>query len=77
LDVITKNSHRRFTKEFQNKAVQLALTSGRSRRAIAADLGLGLSTLRHWIHRRNERGNDHPPEERQENIAAELEPLRP
>ncbi|WP_407667430.1 transposase [Microvirga lotononidis] len=34
----------RFTTEFQDEAVRLALTSGRSRRAIAADLGVGLST---------------------------------
>jgi hypothetical protein len=33
--------HSRFTKEFRDEAVRLALTSGRSRRAIAADLGVG------------------------------------
>ncbi|WP_244470752.1 transposase [Microvirga massiliensis] len=44
--------HTRFTKEFQDEAVRLALTSGRSRREIAADLGIGLSTLRHWIDHR-------------------------
>ena len=31
--------HTRFTKEFRDEAVRLALTSGRSRREIAADLG--------------------------------------
>jgi len=41
-----------FTKEFQDEAVRLVLTSGRSRRAIAEDLGIGLSTLRRWISRR-------------------------
>jgi len=41
--------HTRFTKEFQDEAVRRALRSGRSRREIAADLGVGLSTLRHWI----------------------------
>lgn len=41
----------RFTKKFQDEAVRLALTSGRSRRAIAEDLGVGLSTLRNWIDR--------------------------
>jgi transposase len=66
----------RFTKEFQDEAVRLALTSGRSRRAIAEDLGVGLSTLRHWIDRRREREIDHPPEDRQEDIAAELKRLR-
>ena len=68
--------HPRFTKEFWDEAVRLALTSGRSRRAIAADLGVGLSTLRHWIDRRREREIDHPPEERQEDMAAELKRLR-
>jgi transposase len=68
--------HTRFTKEFQDEAVRLALTSGRSRRAIAADLGVGLSTLRHWIDRRREREIDDSPEERQEAMAAELKRLR-
>ena len=68
--------HTRFTKEFQDEAVRLALTSGRSRRAIAEDLGVGLSTLRHWLDRRREREIDDPPEERQEDMAAELKRLR-
>jgi transposase len=68
--------HTRFTKDFQDEAVRLALTSGRSQRAIAAELGIGLSTLRHWIDRRLERGLEDPPEERQEYIAAELKRLR-
>ena len=68
--------HTRFTKEFQDEAVRLALTSGRSRRALAADLGVGLSTLRHWMDRRREREIDDPPEERQEDMTAELKRLR-
>src|SRR5918997_6155199 len=68
--------HTRFTKEFQDEAVRLALTSGRSRRAVAVDLGVGLSTLRHWIDRRREREIDDPPEDRQEDMAAELKRLR-
>ena len=35
-----------FTPEFRAQAVRLAQTSGRSRREIASDLGIGLSTLR-------------------------------
>lgn len=66
----------RFTKEFRDEAVRLALTSGRSRREIAADLGVGLSTLRNWIDRRREREIDDPPEDRQEDMAAELKRLR-
>jgi transposase len=65
----------RFTKEFQDEAVRLALTSGRSRRAIAEDLGVGLSTLRNWIDRR-ERQIDDPPADRQEDMVAELKRLR-
>jgi len=42
-------AHRRFTKVFQDESVRRAETSGRSRREIAEDLGIGLSTLRHWI----------------------------
>jgi transposase-like protein len=33
---------RRFTQEFQDEAVRLAETSGRPRREIARDLGIGL-----------------------------------
>ncbi|ACL58038.1 hypothetical protein Mnod_3100 [Methylobacterium nodulans ORS 2060] len=43
----------RFTPEFRAEAVRLAQTSGRSRRESAADLGIGLSTLRSWIDRRH------------------------
>ncbi len=66
----------RFTQECQDEAVRLVETSGRSRREIAQDLGVGLSTLRHWIDRRRERPIEHPPEDRQEDMAAELKRLR-
>jgi transposase len=56
--------------------VRLALTSGRSRWTIAADLGVGLSTLRHWIDRRRDREIHDPPEERQEDMVADLKRLR-
>jgi transposase len=36
---------RRFTKEFEEEAVRLVQTSGRTQREIAGDLGIGLSTL--------------------------------
>ena len=42
---------RRFTKEFEEKAVRLAQTSGRTQREIAGDLGIGLSTPVRWIGR--------------------------
>ena len=65
-----------FTQEFRDEAVRLAQTSGRSRRAVASDLGIGLSTLRNWIDRRRERQMDEPPSDRQEEMAAELKRLR-
>jgi transposase len=68
--------HRRFTQDFRDEAVRLAGTSGRSRREIAEDLGIGLSTLRHWIDRHHERQIEHLSEERQEDMAAELKRLR-
>ena len=37
------------TKEFQQEAVRLALSSGLSRKQTAADLGVGFSTLSRWI----------------------------
>jgi transposase len=38
-----------FTKEFEEEAVRLALTSGRTRRELAENLGVGLSTLTRWM----------------------------
>jgi len=55
-------SHRRFTQEFRDEAVRLAETSGRTRREVAEDLGIGLSTLRHWLDRRREHEIDHLPQ---------------
>jgi transposase len=68
--------NQRFTPEFREEAVRLAQTSGRSRREVAADLGIGLSTLRNGIDRRRERPMEQPPEGRQEDRAAELKRLR-
>jgi transposase len=65
-----------FTQEFRDEAVRLAQTSGCSRREIAADLGIGLSTLRNWIDRRRDREMEQPPSDRQEDMAAELKRLR-
>src|SRR5215207_8265001 len=64
-----------FTQEFRDEAVRLAETSGRSRRDVASDLGIGLSTLRNWISRR-ERQMEDPPDDRQGDMATELKRLR-
>lgn len=44
------------TPEFRREAVRLALTSGRTRREIAEDLGLGLSTLPRWLGQERDAG---------------------
>lgn len=67
---------KRFTPDFRAEAVRLAQTSGRSRREVAADLGIGLSTLRSWIDRDRERAMEQPPPDRQEDMLAELKRLR-
>ena len=66
----------RFTPEVRAEAVRLAPTSERSRREMASDLGIGRSTLRNWIDRRRDRQIEQPPEDRQEDMAAELKRLR-
>ena len=37
------------TDEFRKDAVRIALTSGLTRRQVADDLGVGLSTLNRWV----------------------------
>ena len=66
----------RFTPEVRAEAVRLAQTSGRSRREMASDLGMGRSTLRNGINRRRDRPREPPPPDRQENRAAERKRLR-
>ncbi len=41
----------RRSEEFRHEAVRLALTSGLTRTQIAADLGVGLSTLNKWVQK--------------------------
>ena len=47
---ILRNTHTGKTDEFRKDAVRIALTSGLSRRQIADDLGVGLSTLNKWVN---------------------------
>ena len=37
------------TDEFRKDAVRIALTSGLTRKQVADDLGVGMSTLNKWI----------------------------
>ena len=37
------------TDEFRADAVRIALTSGLTRKQVASDLGVGLSTLNKWV----------------------------
>ena len=37
------------TDEFRSDAVRFALTSGLTRKQVASDLGIGLSTLNKWV----------------------------
>ncbi|MGE7207818.1 IS3 family transposase [Sphingomonas sp. NPDC019816] len=67
---------RRFTKEFEEEAVRLVATSGRTQREIAEDLGVGLSTLVRWIGRSRDRLVEAPGQAPQADMAAELKRLR-
>lgn len=61
------------TPEFRREAVRLALTSGRTRREIAQDLGIGLSTLTRWLGQEQDTGE---PSEAPVDLHAELKRLR-
>ncbi len=67
---------RRFTREFEDEAVRLVRTSGRTRREIAEDLGVGLSTLVRWISRSRDQQIDHSPSPGGSDVIAELKRLR-
>jgi transposase len=68
---------RRFTREFEDEAVRLARTSGRTQREVAGDLGVGLSTLVRWISRSRDRTIDAPAQPSGEgSVADELKRLR-
>ena len=69
-------SPRRFTKEFKDEAVRLALTSGRTRREIASDLGVGRSTLALWISRSRNRPADPGDGQAVSSMITELKQLR-
>ena len=61
------------TPESRREAVRLALTSGRTRKDVADDLGIGLSTRTRWVS--NFRGDAEPQEEK-DDLNVELKWLR-
>ncbi|KZY05939.1 transposase [Sulfitobacter sp. HI0040] len=61
------------TPEFRREAVRLALTSGRTRREIAEDLRIGLSTLTRWLSQERDAIE---PSETPIDLHAELKRLR-
>ncbi len=67
---------RRFTKEFEDEAVRLVRTSGRTQREVAEDLGVGLSTLVRWISRSRDRQIGDTPATGGSDVVAELKRLR-
>lgn len=44
-----KKRTQQYPADFKTQAVQLAITSGKSRRVVADELGIGLSTLCKWV----------------------------
>ncbi len=67
----------RFTKEFEGEAVRLVRTSGRTKREIADDLGVGVSTLTRWLAHSRDRQMETPERPPPgEDVAVELKRLR-
>jgi len=62
------------TEEFRHEAVRITLSSGLSRSRMAADLGIGKSTLGYWISQY--RTAELPVPELQTDLARENERLR-
>ena len=65
-----------FSKEFAAEAVSLLHSSGRTRRQIADDLGVGLSTLARWARESRDRVGGNSGADGNEDIVAELKRLR-
>ena len=70
---MTKQERRVFTEEFKREAVRLLETSGRTIAQIAADLGVGLSTLTRWKRIYREAGSS---SEMHDDVTQELVRLR-
>ena len=65
-----------FSKEFAAEAVALLYSSGRTRRQVADDLGVGLSTLARWARESRDCVDGKPSAEGNADIVAELKRLR-
>lgn len=52
---------KRYTKEFREEAVRLAIESGRSRAEIARDLGMSVYTLGEWVRKHEEDSEEASP----------------
>ena len=59
--------------EFKRDAVRIALTSGLTRRQVASDLGVGLSTLNKWVKMVSDEAGPPDPDQ---NLLRENERLR-
>ena len=67
----------RFTKELEEEAVRLVRTSGRAKREIEEDLGVGVSTSTRWLAHSRDRQMEapkRPPPD--EDVAVELKRSR-
>src|SRR5437870_9884278 len=79
-----QKTQRTFTKEFQQEAVQLVQSSGKSQTQIARDLGIADSTLHHWCKLFSQQGeqafpgsgHQSPQEEEIRHLKRENELLR-
>ena len=45
----TKKRTQQYPADFRTQAIQLAITSGKSKRVVADELGVGTSTLAKWV----------------------------
>ncbi len=64
---------KKHTEDFKREAVRIALSSGLSRRRVASDLGVGLSTLGKWVSQHRPSDLEAAP---QADLARENERLR-
>jgi transposase len=59
--MMSSQTSKRYTKEFKEEAVRLLLTSGKSLKVLAEELGTSDTSLSNWKHQALRNG-DHPQE---------------